>query len=382
MKSAPSLPVTQKAIAKALGLAQSTVASALNPKIAHKLLPETVALIKAKAEEMNYRPQRQARILRTGRSHTLGVIGHAGLYHGPQERIRHLAHEAIDAGYQLISIDIDWFKRDLTAACHYMFDASVDGVILCNLSGEGKEAWWEKTRRDFPPVVSLNSTFEVASQTQFDLKTAFREITRHHMEQGSRRLQLQFPYHDPLPPGSRMGKFHRDWIEGFSEAIASAGGEVITTPELADYFELPSTFSSHCGEVRGWVRFPLRVPCFANMFDVGYHETLHALDAAEDRPDALICTNDEIATGALLALKERGIAVPQEITVSGGDNFPYSRYCNVPLTTIEQPSLEMAKWSIRRLVELIENPTERHRPSATLFPCEIIHRTSTLRLQP
>lgn len=367
---------TQKDIAEALNVSRACVAIGLNPLTRHKLLPETVAMIEAKAKELNYRPQRVARMLRSGRSHTIGVVFVSGVYHAPQERVRHLARSAIRAGYQLVSVDMEWFDGNIAAAQNYLLDMAVEGIIFCNLtSGDSKE--WESFLEECSlPAVSMYSTVDTANQAQIDMSVAYHEMTQHHITQGSRSLHLLLPFHDLAPDEQLRASSVKERVSGFVRAIHAEGGEVIASPEVGRVFGLPVRFSFGEDRVRGHVHYPLRTEIYKNVFDVGYHETHRILK--NEKVDSLVCSNDDIAIGALSACNEQGLHVPQDIKVSGADDAPFARYGQIPLSTISQPPQEMARWSIERIVELIELPEERDISKSKTFPCELIFRKSTM----
>ncbi len=92
------------------------------------------------------------------------------------------------------------------------------------------------------------------------------------------------------------------------------------------------------------------------------------------RPDAVVCGNDNWAIGALSALREGGIAVPKKMAVTGFDNSAVGTYLDVPLTTVAQPSKEMAEHAVDLLLKKIQG---RRVPSVPVkFPCKLIIRES------
>jgi DNA-binding LacI/PurR family transcriptional regulator len=91
---------------------------------------------------------------------------------------------------------------------------------------------------------------------------------------------------------------------------------------------------------------------------------------------AIFCYNDMIATGVLIACRERGIAVPQELSVIGFDDIKMASYVTPPLTTIQQPKMEMGRLATQVLLDLLHN-----RPGQNyLLPPTLIERASTAPL--
>lgn len=374
---------TQKEIADALELAQSTVATALNPDTAHKLQPETAARIQAYAQKVGYRPQRFAQIMRGGRSHIIGAVFISGKYHAPQERVKLLAQHALEGGFNLIAVDLDWFGHDHHFARHYLLDAAVEGVVLCNLMEDRIRGWLNFCRDRALPVVTMGQVpeHEAFDSVQSDLRSAFGEMTRHHIAQGSRFIQ-----HVPHMFARRIAdlpdsnKSVRDRLLGFADAIIAAGGQIQCVPEdlaLLTQGKASSAGDPDAGLVGGIFYPQVTETQFRDAFEFGRLAMLQVLDTQNTLPDSLLFSNDDSAVGALSVCIERGIRVPAEIRLSGVDDAPFARYCGVPLTTVRQPSEAMAGWAVKRIIELIEKPAARRRAQNKKMPCTIVPRCST-----
>ena len=115
---------------------------------------------------------------------------------------------------------------------------------------------------------------------------------------------------------------------------------------------------------------------FTGLFSVmsGREGTLAMLAAGGELPDALVCANDQMAIGALRALAERGIRVPDDIAVVGFDDIFPASLCDPPLTTVHQPIRRLAEVACDRLAERINDPTLR--PKQELLPTELVLRSS------
>lgn len=371
---------TQKDIADVLGVSQSTVALALNEKHRHKLLPETVTLILAKAEELGYRPQRFARILRKGRSHTIGTVYGSGIYYAPLERAKFLARSAIKAGYQLVAADLEWFGGDIVAAQDYLLGSAVEGVVLCNIQEMIASSWLHFLRERSIPVVSLSSNIpDHVDQVYADMEEAYAEATRHHLALGSRKLTLLLPYWDGrelMDPNSSTVRR----ALGFCKVLEEVRGTLVAGEMTRKVLGVPDHLREGTSEITAEIIYPERTDKLWDVFDYGCYWTEQKI-ASSTLPDSVICTNDEVAAGVLSVCLRKGIPVPGKLKISGADNASFSRLCGIPLTTVRQPSCEMAEWAIRRIVELIENPEERKHPQRRHFPCEIIVRQSTVAVE-
>lgn len=88
-----------------------------------------------------------------------------------------------------------------------------------------------------------------------------------------------------------------------------------------------------------------------------YQDMLLHLEQNSKLPTAFFADNDMIALGAMKALQEKGIRIPEDISIVGFDDLPFSKISSPPLTTIQVPSAEMGRLAVHRVVELIKNPS-------------------------
>jgi Periplasmic binding protein-like domain len=98
------------------------------------------------------------------------------------------------------------------------------------------------------------------------------------------------------------------------------------------------------------------------------------LEGGGERPDALVCANDQMAIGALRALAARGIRVPDDIAVVGFDDIFPASLCDPPLTTVSQPMRTIGERACERLIERIVDPSLRSK--VELLPTELVLRSS------
>lgn len=89
-----------------------------------------------------------------------------------------------------------------------------------------------------------------------------------------------------------------------------------------------------------------------------YQNMLAYLDKKPRLPTAFFVDNDMIALGAMKALQERGYRIPDDVSIIGFDDLPFSEISYPPLTTLRVPNKEMGRLAVRRLVDMIKNPGE------------------------
>ncbi len=94
----------------------------------------------------------------------------------------------------------------------------------------------------------------------------------------------------------------------------------------------------------------------------------------ENLPSAFYCTNDMTAIGAMKAILEKGIRIPEDVSIVGFDNIETSTYVNPPLTTVDVPKEELGRMAVRILIDRIENGREY--PVRVDIPYELVIRNS------
>ncbi|HEV2895751.1 MAG TPA: LacI family DNA-binding transcriptional regulator [Actinomycetota bacterium] len=99
-----------------------------------------------------------------------------------------------------------------------------------------------------------------------------------------------------------------------------------------------------------------------------------ALLESPDRPDAIVCGNDERALATLLAAEDRGLRVPGDVAVTGWDDILAARHARPALTTVRQPMRELGAWAARALDERIRG--DRATRVTELLPTRLIVRSS------
>ncbi len=95
----------------------------------------------------------------------------------------------------------------------------------------------------------------------------------------------------------------------------------------------------------------------------------------EEPPTAIVSMNDEMAIGAMKGLKSKGFRIPEDISITGFDDNPFSKYCDPPLTTVAQPAEKLGEKAAQLLFQLIEGESEKQ--SEFVLPIDFIIRQST-----
>lgn len=107
--------------------------------------------------------------------------------------------------------------------------------------------------------------------------------------------------------------------------------------------------------------------------DLGAYRTVRQAYEKGRRFSAIAAASDDMAMGAILALRDLGLRIPQDISVTGFDDLPFARYTDPPLTTVRQPFHEVGQACAEMLLALIEG----RKPKSLVFPTELVVRNSS-----
>lgn len=111
-----------------------------------------------------------------------------------------------------------------------------------------------------------------------------------------------------------------------------------------------------------------------------YQDMLQYLEKNPKLPTAFFADNDMIALGAMKALQEKGYRIPEDVSVAGFDDLPFSEISSPALTTLQVPNREMGKIAVRRLAELIEGIAADAVTKTQVCP-KIVYRDTVKKIQ-
>jgi len=100
---------------------------------------------------------------------------------------------------------------------------------------------------------------------------------------------------------------------------------------------------------------------------------------SDRRPDGVFCFNDPSAMGAMHAILESGLRIPEDIAIAGCGNLNYAPFLRVPLTSIDQSSLAMGERAARMALAMIESKKPSGEPESVLLEPALVERASTRR---
>lgn len=328
------MSVTIKDIAKLAGVSHTTVSRALNDS--PLINPETKERIKAIAGSMNYTPNYSARSLVLDRSYNLGLFFttlHTGTSAGFLYEAIKGVNDVIKDDYNLIVRGIDDYK-----SFHKVNRKNFDGIIVMSQS-ESDQSFIEYASDKEIPLVVLNRPVESVQVMNFvpdDQSGAYR-LTEYLVQQGHR--------HIAIIEGKQGFKSTQARRDGYREALRKHGISVPKAYYVSGNYDLESG-----------------------------HAAMSKLLELPDRPTAVFCCNDDMALGAVKAVTERGLSVPEDISVAGFDDHLFSAFMSPALTTVRRPIEELSRAGAETLLKFIE--TKHSEKSVVLFHTELVIRDS------
>ncbi|WP_088834127.1 LacI family DNA-binding transcriptional regulator [Paenibacillus tyrfis] len=328
------MSVTIKDIAKLAGVSHTTVSRALNDS--PLINPETKERIKAIAGSMNYTPNYSARSLVLDRSYNLGLFFttlHTGTSAGFLYEAIKGVNDVIKDEYNLIVRGVDDYK-----SFHKVNRKNFDGIIVMSQS-ESDQSFIEYASDKEIPLVVLNRPVESIQVMNFvpdDQSGAYR-LTEYLVQQGHRNIAII--------EGKQGFKSTQARRDGYREALRKHG---ISVPEA---YYVSGNYDLESG-----------------------HAAMSKLLELPDRPTAVFCCNDDMALGAVKAVTERGLSVPEDISVAGFDDHLFSAFMSPALTTVRRPIEELSRAGAETLLKFIE--TKHSEKSVVLFHTELVIRDS------
>jgi LacI family transcriptional regulator len=335
--------VRMKDIARDLDLSTVTISKALrgHPDIAES----TRQRILKRMEELHYQPNLAARALITGRSWTIGLVV-PDLLHPFFAQVAKAISAAIRGqGYGLF---ITSSEEDADLERHEIAQLLARRVdVLLIASAQISTENFRRIEKRNTPYVLIDRRFQGLSANFVGVDDAAvgRLATDHLIEQGCRRIaHIRGP-----ETSTALGR-----LEGFARSLAAHGRKPLPSHIV------PIGLS---GDDRG---------------EPGGYEATRKLLRLKRVPDGIFCFNDPIALGAMRAILDAGLRIPQDIAVVGCGNVLYSDFLRVPLTSVDQDSSAIGKLAAQLALSLMNANGPVRRKIHMVTP-RLVIRASTLR---
>lgn len=327
---------TLEMVARLAGVSRSTVSRVVNDS--PQVTSDVVAAVTAAIERLGYVPNRAARSLASRRTQAIALIipeNTAKFFSDPYfaSVIQGAALYLANTDYTLSLLIASETDSDKTR--RYLQGGNVDGALI--LSHHSDDRSYVQLARSLPVVFGGRPMSQEGPDSYYvdvDNVAAAREATQYLIDHGKKRIATITGPHN-MAAGI-------DRIDGWRSALADAGLDAELSEE--------GDFTPPGGE-----------SAMRRLLDRG------------EKFDGVFVASAQMASGALVALRERGLRVPEDVGIVTIDNDYYAQSAVPPLTTIDQPSLDQGSMIAEILVRLIDGEDVAKR---TIIPTTLIERAS------
>ncbi len=318
--------VSIKDIATECGVSIATVSKALND---HRDVSETTkALVRETAERLGYLPNSQARALRTNRTYNLGVLFTEMAGSGLTQQyfasvLNSFKIEAEAEGYDVTFISSGNVGTQKMTCYEHCVYRNVDGVAIVCVDDYFSEETSELIRSNVP-IVAIDHIPNGRLAVISDNESGIRELVEYIVSKG--HTKIAYIYGDTSDVTSIRLKSFKDTLDRLDIKVSD------------DY-----------------------------LLQGRYHDTqstgllVKRLLSLEDKPTCILLPDDFAAIGAVNAVEEQGLSVPEDISIVGYDGIVLSQVLRPKLTTVRQNTQELGAQAAKRLIKLIKkeiSPTD------------------------
>ena len=335
-------PATIKDIARKLNISISTVSRAM--RNAPDVNPDTRKAVMSLSEELNYYPNKLALSFKQRATHNIGVIV-PNLDYIIATMVKGIDEVALEAGYTvMVCQSNESFGREIVNT-RRLLDSLVDGFII-SVSSETKVFdHIRKIQENHMPMVVFDRVTDALSAPSVGLDNLDGgfQATEHLIEQGYKRIAIL--------AGPKNLTISNDRMEGYLKALKK------------HRIKPDNDLIIHC--------------------DFNQHYAFVAtqeLLAMKKGPDAIFTISDRMAIGAMLAIKEKGLRMPQDIGLVGFNNEPVVSLVSPAISSVDQPAFELGKMAAKLFIETIHNNSDMSHVREILKP-KLHVRESSMRNQ-
>ncbi len=329
-------------VARRAGVSAMTVSRVVNGTGYTR--PETRARVEAAIEELGYVPNALARQLRSKRTKSIALVVSDITNPFFTTIARGVEDFFIGHGFSVTYCNTDEDEAEEEQYLLMLVERQVDGILLVPARSSGKSLRF-LARHQMPVVVLDRRVAARVDSVRCDSEAGAHALVEHLVALGHRRIAVL--------TGRRSVSTSVDRVAGARRALEEAG------------LSLPD-------ELVFWGRFNLGR---ANQAD-GHRMAVKMLNAPGERPTAVFCANDFIAFGAIRALRDAGLVVPDDTSVVAFDDLPSEWVWDPFLTVAAQPAYDIGNRAAARLLDHI---TGARRPTgeSVVLPFELITRRSS-----
>ncbi len=313
--------ISLKDISEACGVSIATVSKALNDH--SDIGKDTKERVRKVAEQLGYHPNAAAQALKTNKSNNIGVLfvdeANSGLTHDYFNHVLDsFKKKAEKEGYDITFINGDRSANNRMSYLAHAIYRGFDGVVIACV--EFSDPQVDELIKSSIPVVTIDHSFYNRIAIMSDNIKGIHDLVTYVYEQGHRKIAYVHGHENTAVTQSRMGSFYK------------------TTQELnlriPDEYILESPYRN---------------------IEEAYKATNKLLDL-ENPPTCILYSDDFATFGGYNAIRERGLRIPQDISVAGYDGIEIARRISPLMTTIVQDTDKIGRLAASKLIDLINNP--------------------------
>lgn len=333
---------TIKDVAKYAGVSTTTVSHVINKT--RFVAEDTTKAVWDAIKALNYSPSAVARSLKINTTKSIGMIITTSESPFFAEIVLAVEEYCYRKGYSLFLCNTQNELEKIQNHLDMMIKKRVDGIlVMCSEYTNNSFDVFENT--NIPMVIMDWGMSDKRSDIILDHGFDGGYLaTKHLIENGHRDISVI--------TGNRNKEISKTRLEGFKKALSDA------KLPLHEEWILEGDFEPEGG-----------YECMNNL-----------LKSGQKLPTAVFCFNDVMALGAISAITEKGLRVPQDISVIGYDNIHSSRFYAPPLTTMHQSKSRLGCAALELLLERIENNEKAKEPQILEFFPELVKRSSVQNL--
>jgi DNA-binding LacI/PurR family transcriptional regulator len=290
--------------------------------------------------ELNYFPNTQARALVSGRTRLLGLLISEITNPFFPELIRGFEDVAVENGYEILIGSTNYDPERMSLCIRRMLERNVEGVAVMTFGVE-QPLLDELSSHHMPMVfVDAGPPGELVRPLLVDYQKGIGEGVQHLGALGHRKIgYISGPL---LQRSSQLRK------EAFLESVRKIG-----------IHPAPSWLIEGDHTLEGGMR------------------AMEQLLSLQERPTAVMCSNDMTAIGSLRVLIRSGYRVPEDFSVVGYDDIHLAEFVYPPLTTVRMSRDDLARAAFETLRSILENPEVHVKPKDRCVPTSLVVRQST-----
>ncbi len=335
--------ITLDNIADLVGVSRTTISRVLTGQSKkYRISERTTELVQKTARQLGYVPDQLARALRTKRTNTMGLVIPDISNPFFSTIARNIEIQARKVGSSIILADSQEDTQLEIDSIRLLQSRKVDGLLICPV-GEERSHLARIVDSGLPMVIidryfpELKCAYVVSDNYRGALEAVEYFFSMNHRSIGYIQGRLRT-------------SVNNDRIRGYRDAHANQGLTVDESLIVGDSF----------GKRNGYIGAKI-------------------LLAKKTRPTAIFAASNLISLGAMTAIREEGLSIPEDISIISFDDQPYSEYLATPMTTVVQQTSETGEIAFRLLQAQI-NQIGSQSTEGIVLPTELVYRKSVKKI--